>query len=162
MRHRFRLSSPCPHADFAQGVCARNLGGNMRAKLTALCGSLLLLGLTVTPAQAHWGVGVHIGIPIFFPPCGYYRPYPVYYAPAPVYYQPAPVYVQPAPVYVQPAPAATLQPATSSQPSAQAAPTAAPAVMPTAARGQAPDDRQTEISNNLEHLRNPDEQARAD
>jgi hypothetical protein len=136
----------------------------MRAKLTALCGSLLLLGMTGTPAQAHWGVGVHIGIPIFFPPCGYYRPYPVYYAPAPVYYQPAPVYVQPAPVYVQPAPApaAALPPATSSQPSTQSAQATAPTVTPTTARAQAPDDRQTEITNNLEHLRNPDEQARAD
>jgi hypothetical protein len=140
----------------------------MRAKLTTLCGSLLLLGLTVTPAQAHWGVGVHIGIPIFFPPCGYYRPYPVYYAPAPVYYQPAPVYVQPAPVYVQPvpapapAPAPAPQPPTSSQTPAPPAQAVTPAVTPPVARAQAPDDRQTEINHNLEHLRNPDEQARVD
>jgi hypothetical protein len=140
----------------------------MRAKLTSVCATLLLLGLMVTPAQAHWGVGVHIGIPIFFPPyCGYYRPYPVYYAPAPyyvqpapVYVQPAPVYVQPAPVYVQPAPAPALQSSATAQPSTPAVP--APAVAPVVARAQALDDRQTEITHNLEHLRNPDEQARVD
>jgi hypothetical protein len=143
----------------------------MRVKLTVICSSLLLLGLAANPAQAHWGVGISVGIPIFFPPCyPCYRPYPVYYAPAPVYVQPAPVYVQPAPIYVQPAPAPAPapvpapapQPATSSQPSTPPAQASAPAVTPAIARGQAADDRQSEITNTLEHLRNPDEQARAD
>jgi len=133
----------------------------MRAKLATLCGSLLILGMSVPPAQAHWGVGIHIGIPIFVPTYGYYRPYPYYYGPPPVYVQPAPVYVQPAPTYIQPVPAPAPAPApaprqtSSSPPSVETTP-------PPVVRAQAQEDRQTEIAHNIEHLRNPDEQARVD
>jgi hypothetical protein len=75
---------------------------------------LVFLGVSNVPVQAgHFGVGINIGVPLFyhpFYPCypWYYRPYPYYYyAPAPVVIQPAPV-VQPVPVaqpvYAPPAP----------------------------------------------------------
>jgi hypothetical protein len=131
----------------------------MHAKLATLCGSLLLIGLSVAPAQAHWGVGIHIGIPIFVPTYGYYRPYPYYYGPAPVYVQPAPVYVQPVPTYVQPAPAPAPAPAPRPAPSA---PDSVQSTPQPVVRAQAQEDRQTEIAHNIEHLRNPDEQARVD
>jgi hypothetical protein len=132
----------------------------MRAKLAILIGSLVMLGLAETNAHAHWGVGIRIGVPVCFPFCcsyyPYYAPYPVYVQPAPVFVQPAPVVYQAAPVYVQPAQAAG-QPA----PTVRAtAPTQT--VTPAAAQTSVIDDRQTEITHTLEHLRNPNEQARVD
>jgi hypothetical protein len=135
-----------------------NRGEIMRAKLILVIGSLMALGMAATPAHAHWGVGVRIGIPLFVGPyysyCPYYAPYPVYVQPAPAYYvQPAPIVYQQAPVYVQPASVA-VQPAPAVQ-------TPIP-VRLAAAQAPVAEERQTEISNNLEHLRNPDEQARVD
>jgi hypothetical protein len=139
----------------------------MRAKLALVIGTLAMLGLADTKAQAHWGVGIRIGIPICIPPCWGWGPYyaspPVFVQPAPVFVQPAPVFIQSAPVvyqaapaYAPPAPAAT-QPAPTVRAVAPAS-----AVTPAAAQTSAADDRQTEITHTLEHLRNPDEQARAD
>jgi hypothetical protein len=139
----------------------------MRAKLALVIGSLAMLGLAETSAHAGWGVGVRIGIPICVPPCWgwgpYYAPYPVYVQPAPVYVQPAPVFVQSAPVVYQAAPANVQQTAPPTQPAPTVravAPTSA--ITPAAAQASVADDRQTEITHTLEHLRNPDEQARTD
>jgi hypothetical protein len=126
----------------------------MRAKVALLAATLIMLGLAESTAHAHWGVGIRIGIPLYFPPCCSYYPYYPVYVPPPVYVQPAPVVYQAAPVYVQPA-------------AAQPAPTVravapAQAVTPVAAQTTAAEDRQTEITHNLEHLRNPDEYARTE
>src|SRR5260370_2415114 len=103
----------------------------MRAKLTLVIGTKMALGMVGNPVHAYWGVGVHIGIPLFVGPycgyCPYYQPYPVYVQPAPVYVQPAPVVYQQAPVDVQPA-ALPAQP----PPAAQAASPAPPRKLPPA------------------------------
>lgn len=109
----------------------------------------LVLGLATPVARAghgHWGVGVHIGAPLYFhpwyPSCDYYySPYPVYAAPAPVVVQPAPV-VQPMPV-------------------AQAVPQPAPVVRPAYAT-QAADAARADISRNLSLLNDPSENTRAE
>jgi hypothetical protein len=109
----------------------------------------LLLG---TPASAHGGVriGIGIGLPLYFPwgpCCGYYPYRPVYVAPAPVYVA-APVYVQTATV-VQPLPAAPTHYQTSAPP---------PAVAQTGAQ----DLSVREADRHLQLLRDPNEQTRAD
>jgi hypothetical protein len=86
----------------------------MKSFRTFLC-SLLVLAVLAASADAHWCVGVRIGVPLWFPGCyGYYPGY-YYYAPRPVYVvQPtavvAPTNVVPAtvavPAYSSPVPAA--------------------------------------------------------
>src|SRR5207253_10123273 len=118
-------------------------GVTMRAKLSLVIGTLVMLGATGSQARAHWGVGVHIGIPLFFPPCysyyHYYPPYPVYVQPAPVYVQPAPVVYQQIPVYAQPAPVV----AQSAPPPLAQTTAPAPPVKLAAAQTPIADDRQT-------------------
>ncbi len=82
-----------------------------RILVVALLAPMLMLAKP-TPASAHVGVSVAIGLPFFGAVVGvpgpYYAP-PVYPVPiyAPPVYAPAPVYVAPpvyAPVYVRPRP----------------------------------------------------------
>jgi len=125
-----------------------------RVRLLA-CAALALLAACAAPASAGWRVGIGIGFPICGP--GYYSPYYPYYP----YYYPPPVVVQPAPLVVQPAyapPAVTAAPAPAA-PVASAAPevVAAPVLRPVVA-----DDRQADIARRIEHLSNPNAQARAD
>ncbi|HXG11712.1 MAG TPA: HEAT repeat domain-containing protein [Gemmataceae bacterium] len=112
--------------------------------------ALALLG-TAGPALAggFWSFGVRIGVPVYPGPCcGYgfhcWRPYAVYVQPAPVIIQPAPV-VQEVPV-VQPVYRA-----------AAPAPTVTPP--PPAA---VPNERQSDIQQNLQRLSDPDERVRAE
>ena len=87
----------------------------MRTRIAVLIAALSMLGLAETKAQAHWSVGIRIGVPVCFPLCCSYGPY---YAPYPVYVQPAPIYVvQPAPVVYQAAPVSGQVPAPTTQPS---------------------------------------------
>jgi hypothetical protein len=66
-----------------------------------------VLALTVTPGDAHWRGGVHIGIG------PYWGPYPYYWYPPPYYYvyRPPAVVVEQPPVYVQRQPAPPAEPA---------------------------------------------------
>jgi hypothetical protein len=137
-------------------------------RLMLLASAALVLGATcAAPASAGWRVGVGIGIG--FPLCGpgYCAPYYPYY---PYYYYPPPVVVQPAPLVAQPAyavPAAPAAPALAA-PTAPAAPAApagssAPEVVVAPVPRPAPADaREADINRRIEHLSNPNAQARAD
>jgi hypothetical protein len=106
--------------------------------------------LVGSAAQAGWGVGIRIGVPVYAPPCYYYRPYPVYYVPPPVVVQPVPAPVLvPAPVAAQPVyPAPAVQPASQAQTAA-----APPQVVAVSA---------TDVNRHLQLLADPDERVRAD
>jgi HEAT repeats len=150
---------------------------------------LAALVLTCCPwsaSQAGVYIRVGIGGPYCYRPYGYgfYRPYPlvvgVGIAPA-VVVQPAPVVVQSG--VVQPVYSASPPPPSVPPPSAPSPPPSAPSqapaplpaptlttaaapptseVMPAVATAPAANDRQGEINNYLQQLRNGDEQVRAD
>ncbi len=121
--------------------------------------ALLGAGVMAGPASAHgWGVGIHIGLPLYFGGCYAPYPYPYYYY-RPVYVAPPPVYVAPAPVVVQqvpPPPPAAYPPSTSSAP---------PATSPSSGLPPAPipatlTSYQSDVNRNLQLLGSPDEQTR--
>jgi len=133
------------------------------------CAALAVLTAFAAPASARWVVGIGIGLPIYGP--GYYRPYYPYYP----YYYPPPVVV-PGTVVVQPGyagpavvagpapvvaatPAPTVTAAPPTGPVASATPELVPAPV---LRAAAPDDRQADIDRRIQHLSNPNAQARAD
>jgi hypothetical protein len=114
---------------------------------TRAMAAVLGVFLVGSAAQAGWGIGVRIGIPICAPPCYYYRPYPVYYVPPPVVVQPAPVLV-PAPA-AQPAyQTPVVQPANQAQTVAAQSPVVAVS--------------QSDVNRHLQLLANADERVRAD
>jgi hypothetical protein len=128
----------------------------MRRVTGLACGALVLLGAWAAPASARWvvGVGIGIGVPVYAGP-RYYYPYYSYYP-----YYPAPVVVQPAyppPVVVQSAPA----PASAVPAPAPTAP-AAPELVPPPTLKPVATDRSADIDRRVQHLSNPDAQARAD
>ncbi len=140
----------------------------MRRVLLLACATLALLAFS-GPASARWVIGIGIGLPIYGP--GYYRPYYPYYP----YYYPGTVVVQPAPLVVQPgypAPVTTAAPPVT----AVAPPVATTAPAPTAPvasatpelvpapilRAAGPDNRSADIDRRMQHLSNPNAEARAD
>ena len=99
-------------------------------------------------ARAHWGVGIRIGVPLYYPGpyYGYYRPYYPYYYPPPVIVQPVGQVVS---VPAVPVPAA---PPTLAVPGAPAVTRAAP-----------PDDPAADpVGGVLQQLSDPSERVRTD
>jgi hypothetical protein len=119
-------------------------------------GAVILLAWPLAAQAGHGGVffGLNLGVPLFYPGFAY-PPYPVYVAPPPVVYQPAPVVYQPVPVAAPPGCAP--RPA---QPACNAAP--APTIQQTAAPPLAAADPQTETTQDLQRLADPDERVRAE
>jgi hypothetical protein len=98
--------------------------------------ALMCLGTPLGTAPVHaWGLGISIGLPVYYPrpygyPYYYYQPYPyVYAAPAPLIVPPSPVIVQPAAV-VQTAQPAVAAPAAPVPAAPAPAPARAPALGP--------------------------------
>src|SRR5205823_4986059 len=119
----------------------------IRNRLGAACAALVLL-LAGTTAQAHWGIGVSLHVPIYPFGCCYpyhcYRPYPIYVAPAPVIV--APAVVQPVyPAAVQAAPAS---------------PVLTPTPTGTTVRAVASDARSRDIEQYLQTLNSGDDKQR--
>jgi hypothetical protein len=121
----------------------------MNVKRLVLLAGIALLALPATNAQAHVGIGVSIGLPLYYRPYCYGPYYPYYY------YQPVvPVYVAPPPVVVQAAPvveAVPVQPVPAVQ--------SAPQTVQPASRVES---RLDEIDRLTQHLSNPDDKVRAD
>jgi hypothetical protein len=144
----------------------------MNTMRTLAFAALTFVSLSGTPAQAgggSWSVGIRFGTPAYYrpyhyhPPFAYYRPYPVLVEPAPVVVRPVPVW-QPVPVVqpVYPAPAQVVQPAypapaPAGQPTYQAPPPA-PLVAPPAGPTPWPGD----VDHQVQLLRDPAEQVRAE
>jgi hypothetical protein len=136
---------------------------------TLAFGSLAVLGLCGTVAEAgggpSWSIGVRIGAPVYPRPYYYYGP-PYYYRPYPVYVEPAPVVVRPVevvqPVYQVPATA----PAGTQAPAPTPAGTQAPAVaatqaVPVSTQAPASDERSGDVERNLQLLADANENVRA-
>jgi hypothetical protein len=124
-----------------------------RIRLWGILASVAVVG-AASVANAGWGVGVSIGLPVYgghcYHPC-YHHYYPYYYYRpyAPVIVEPAPTVVVPSVQVVSPPPTTVIAPAPVYQ---------APAPSPLPAL----DDRQADIDRQLTKLRDPSEQVRAD
>jgi HEAT repeats len=126
--------------------------------------AVLCLGAPIATTEAHaWGLGISIGVPLYYPRPYYpgwgyyYRPYPyVYAAPAPVVVAPAPVVVPSVPVVAQTAPVPTVAPL----PAANVVPATAPAPLPVVQANSA--DSAARVEQYLAQLNNPQESARRD
>jgi hypothetical protein len=125
-----------------------------KMRKTWLATAALLIASLAPTAQAGWGVGVSIGIPVYGRPCyGPHYCYP-YYRPAFVV-APTVAVVQPAPVYVAPAPVAVV-------PATVAVPAAAPVVARSQSEVVPVGTKEQDIQRYQQQLQSPEPRDRAD